>query len=192
MAFRLYITPNEDRLFPDGVTRRCPKYFIGTRYFAYDYGFQPMWLACGDLTPEQDAAIIANSDVFAFPLNLVVALTGQTAQQARDAYTLALIPEQWINAGMTWQQVARTTAGMFRYMQRLNSYLGNVVLIDDSTKLNVQFGSLPANVQQAILDAAASLGWQVSIAPTTQVRQFLKDLSDQWGTTPFQFLEFSI
>ena len=193
MAFRLIITPTDIWTMPDGSTPRGPKYFQGTRFFAMAYGFQPFYLVGADIDAAKEAEILANSDVFGFPANLQATLSGSTAQQARDAYALALIPEQWINAGMTWQQVARTTAGMFQYMQRLRSYLGpNTVLIDSSMKLNVQFGSLPGDVQQAMLDTAADLGYSVTIAANTQVRQILKDMADQWGVRPFHFLEFQI
>jgi len=188
VADRLYLTP----AIGSGTREdpRRPKYFDGLRYSGMFYGFQPWYLVGANLTTQQDADMVGHADVFGFPTNLLLTLSGTTAQQARDVYVIALIPEQWVNAGMSWLAVARTTAGMFQYMQRMYFYLPTTVLIDDATKLNIQFSSLPANIQQAMTDSAADLGYAITIQPNTQVRQILKDMADQWGSKPFVLNEF--
>jgi hypothetical protein len=191
MAYRLYITPAIGGGTGIQDPRR-PKYFSGFRWAGMDYGFQPLYLVAADLLPADDAAIIANADVFAFPFNLDVTLSGGQANSARDAFELVFIPAQWVNATLTWRQIARTVAGMFQFMQRLNFTLGNTVLIDDSTKLNVQWSAVPVNIQTAMLQAAADLGYNTSfISPNTQIRIILKEFADQWGARPFNLNEFT-
>lgn len=184
MAYRLYITPSEGDPFSE--QGRHPKYFVGLSWAAMDYGFQPLFLVAADLTSGQDATIVGNSDVIALPFDLSGTLQGGQVQAARNALEAALIPAQWVNAQMSWQTVARMIAGMFTYMQRLNVIVGNDVLIDSSTKLNIQFSAIPANIQQGMLDAATSLGYTViDIQPNTQIRVILEDFATQWGNKPF-------
>jgi hypothetical protein len=203
MAFRLYITPaigngnsNEPQPWTNTTGPYRPKYFDGLRYSGIHYGFQPTYLVGADLPGATDTAIAANADVFAFPFNLQATLSNAQATNARAAFAAALIPEQWVNASMLWLQVARTVAGMFAFMRRLAAVIAArtgqpVVFIDASSKLNIQFGSLPVENQQDILAAASSLGHSINVAPNTQLRQVLKDLADQWASTPFPMNEFT-
>jgi hypothetical protein len=187
MAYRLYIVP----VIGTGVLSdpRRPKYIsdiAGLTWAAMDYGFQPLYLAAADLTLTDDAAVIANGDVFAFPFDLTPNLNQGQVNSAKTAFELALIPAQWVSASNTWHDVARIVAGMFQFMQRLNAILGNIILIDSSTKLNIQWSSIPSNIQTAIIDSATSLGYDTSfIQATTQLRTILKSLSDQWGDKTF-------
>ena len=192
MAFRLYIVP-EQSIILQGEPARFPKYFSPFPWNGFYYGFQPIYLVASDLAPADDAAIVANADVFAFPFNLTPTVGGGNVQAARNALEAALIPAQWVSGTTTWRQVARMVAGMFQFMQRLWALLGDVVLIDSSTKLNVQFSSLPANVQAAILQAAADLGYSTAnIQANTQVRAILQDMGAQWGTKEFHFGGFTL
>ena len=73
--------------------------------------------------------------------------------------------------------------------------LGNVVPIDGTTNksLNTPYNAFPLNVQQAIVGAAQSLGYDTSfIQNNTQVRAFLKNFADQWGSQPLIFGKFII
>jgi len=156
-----------------------------------DYGFQPLFLVAADLTPAQDSAVTANTDVFAFPANLATAVGGGGVTAAQNALEAALIPAQWVNGSMLWSQVARIIAGMFQFMQRLNGILGNAVVIDASAKLNAQWQTVPVDDQSAVLEAAQSLGYNTSfIQPTTQLRAILKTFADAWGNTPFRLGNF--
>jgi len=192
MAFRLYIVPQVFGSM-EGQTARVPKYFFPNfRWAGMDYGFQPIYLVAADLAPADDAAIIANSDVVAFPFDLATTVGGgQALTNARNALEAALIPAQWVAASSTWSEVARTVAGMFQFMQRLNFVLGNTVVIDTSAKLNVQWSSIPTDTQNAIISAAQSLGYTFNPQPNDQLRTLLKNLADQWGSRAFQLNEFS-
>jgi hypothetical protein len=82
---------------------------------------------------------------------------------------------------------------MFQFMRTLDEAVvnrtgGHLVVIDTTAKLNMQFGSLPVENQQDILNAAAALGYDSSfIASNTQVRTILKTFSDVWGNQTFPF-----
>lgn len=191
--FRLYITPAEGDPFSE--QGQHPKYFgalPGWRGFYY--GFQPTYLIAADLTPAQDAAVIANTDVFAFPFDLTGTVGGGNVQNARTALEAALIPAQAINGQNTWLEVARLVAGMFQFMQRLRGITGPTTLIDTSAKLNVQWGSIPVDPwQTAILAAAASFGYDTTfIQNNTQLRTIIDNFGRQWGNKQFQFGEFVI
>jgi len=196
MAFRLYIVPAVVTGSGEN-TDRTVKYFntMGLRFAAMDYGLNNLFLVAADLLPADDAAITANADVFAFPFNLATTVGGGNVTSAQNALEAALIPAQWVNGSMVWSQIARTVAGMFQFMQRLAQFLSPILgpnpVIDSSSKLNAQFGSLPSNIQQAILGACTSLGYSTAnIQSNTQLRAILKDLADQWGAKPFQLNEF--
>lgn len=184
MAQRLYIIPEVtdargvlvakylDSLGPSGA--------IGQMR----YGFQPIRLVGADFTTEQDASLVANPDVYAFPFNLQATVGGGGVQAARNAHEIVLIPAQWINGNMIWMEVAHTDAGMFQYMNRLKTYLPGVFL-DSGAKLNAQWSTLPVNVQEAIVACAESFGYSTSfISNNTQVRVILENFANAWGEAP--------
>jgi hypothetical protein len=187
MAYRLYIVPTigAGTIGPPPDPRR-PKYFDGLKWDGMDYGFQPIFLVAADLTPAQDASIVANPDVDALPFDLSPTVGGGNVQAARNALEAALIPAQWINGQMTWLTVARMIGGMFQFMQRLNFYLGSTVLIDSSAKLNAQWQQIPVDpYQNAIFAATNSLDYTFNPNPNDQLRTLLQQLGQQWGSAPF-------
>jgi len=182
--YRLYITPSLGTGSDEDRWR--PAYFDGVAKAAMYYGGQMLFLVAADLTPAQDAAIIANADVIVFPFDLSTTIGGANLQNARNALEAALIPAQWVNATDTWLHVARMVGGMFQYMQRLWYYLPTL-LVDSSAKLNTQWSSIPVDpYQTAILAAAASLNYTINPAPNDQLRVILESLAGQWGNKPFQ------
>lgn len=191
MSFRLYLVPQIGTgIFPDG---RRPKYFVddlAVPWVGMDYGFQPVYLVGADLSPTDDTFVIGQADVFGFPFDLDPQLTAGQANVAEAALELFFIPANWVTASLTWRDVARTTAGMFQYMQRLNVIVGNVILLDGTSNrtLNTQWQNVPVNIQTGIRLAASQLGYNTTfIANNTQVRAIFKNFSDQWGSKPFIF-----
>lgn len=195
MAFRLYLVPKigtGTSLDPWRV-----KYFdgFGIRPNAMHYGFQPVFLVAADLTPVQDASLVANPDAYGFPFDLTPQLSAGQANDATAALESYYIAAHWVNASITWLTVARTTCGIFQYMQRLYGVIGPVLLLDGTSNknLNTQWNQIPANIQQGILTAAHSLGYDTSfIQNNTQVRAFFKAFGDMWGLKPFEFGPFVI
>ena len=195
MATRLYIVPQIGT--GTSTDPRRAKYIsaLGAFYAAMDFGFQPCFIAAADLSPADDASVAGNADVFAFPFDLAPTMGGAATSTANFLETTFFIPCNWMTGSTTWLEAARTICGMFQYFQRLWYMLGNVVPIDGTTNksLNTQFNALPVNVQQGIVSAAQSLGYDTSfIQNNTQVRAFLKNFADQWGSKPFNFGPFSI
>lgn len=195
MAFRLYVVPQVGTGSP--TDQRRAKYLsaLGAPYTAMDFGFQPCFCAAADLSPADDASVVGNADVFAFPFDLAPAMGGSSTATSNFLEATFFIPCNWMVGSTTWLVAARTICGMFQYFQRLNVYLGNVVPIDGTTNksLNTQFNAFSPDVQKAIIDAAQSLGYDTSfIQNNTQVRAFLKNFGDQWGSKPFRFGPFTI
>ncbi len=195
MAFRLYIVPQIGT--GTSTDPRRAKYIaaLGVPYTAMPFGFQPCFCACADLSVANDAAVVANADVFAFPFDLSGQMGSEAAATSSFLETTFFIPCNWMTGSTTWLEAARIICGMFQYFQRLNFILGNVVPIDGTANksLNTQFQQFTAEVQAGILQAASSLGYSTTfIAGNTQVRAILKGFSDQWGAAPFNFGPFTI
>jgi hypothetical protein len=195
MAFRLYLVP----AIGTGTQQdpRRAKYLSAMSGYSggMDYGFQPVFLTAADLSPANDAALVANADVFGFPVDLSGQLSGGDANTASAALESFFIPANWITGSLTWLEVARTIAGMFQYLQRLNGTIGNVVLLDGTGNktLNTQFNQIDPTIQAGIISAAQSLGYDTSfIQNNTQVRALIKNFADQWGQKPFIFGPFII
>jgi hypothetical protein len=192
MATRFYILPSVSIFGPAGE-QRLPKYVsaLTPNIGALFYGWQPVFLVACDLTPAQDASVVANADVFAFPFNLDTAISGGAITSTRSAHESFFIPAQDIPA--TYRLMARYDSGLFTYMQRLQLVVAtrtgvNQVVIDTGAKLNVQFGTLPAANQGDIINAAQSLGYDTSfIVGTSQVRAILKVFADGWRNESFFF-----
>jgi hypothetical protein len=193
MAYKLYIVP---AIGGGGGTQdaRRPKYIHALQPPGawMDYGFQPIFLCGVDLSPANDAAVVANADVFAFPVDLDTNISGGAINATRNTHEAFLIPLQSVPA--TYRLLARYDAGLFQYMQRLHGMLGNQILIEDSAKLNIQWQSIPINIQTAMLNAAQSFSYDTAfITNTTQLRAILKVWADAWGNKVFQFgLNFSV
>ncbi len=191
MAFRLYITPSEGDPFSEQGAH--PKYFSALPgWTGMYYGFQPVYLVAHDLSPADDAAMVAHTDVFAFPFDLAPNIGGGNLQSARTALEAALIPAQNINAQDTWLTTARLVAGMFQFMQRIRGIVGPIILLDTSAKLNVQWQNVPADPwQNAIIAAAQSFGYDTTfIQANTQVRTIIDNFGRQWGAKPFHLGAF--
>lgn len=190
MAYRLYITPAVGD--PFGEFGRRPKYFDGLTWAGYDYGFQPVYMVASDTTPAQDSSITANADVYALPLNLDSNMSGGQINQARSALeNTFLIPAQWVSAPLTGRGLARMCASIFGYMGALNVTLGNEVLIDNTTKLNIQWQTIPLDpYQTAMMQAAMNLNYVFNPQPTDQLRKIMEDLANQGKDKPYRLLAF--
>jgi hypothetical protein len=192
MATRFYIVPSVSIFGPAGE-QRFPKYVsaLTGNFGPLFYGFQPVFLVACDLTPAQDASVVANADVFAYPFNLDTNISGGAIASTRNAHEAFFIPAQDIP--VTYRLMARYVAGLFTYMQRLQFVVAartgsNQLVIDTGAKLNVQFGTLPVENQGDVINAAQSLGYDTSfIVGTSQIRAILKVFADGWRNESFFF-----
>jgi len=193
--FRLYIVP----AIGTGATKedaRRPKYIfdVATNGAWFDYGYNPTFLCGVDLTPANDAVVVANADVFAFPFNLDTTISGGAVNSRKARLEDFLIPGDGVTNGMTERNCARYVAGLFQFVRKLYGVLGNEVFIDTSAKLNILWNTIPVNYQNAILTAASMPPANDTsfITATTQLRAILRNFADQWGQERFGFKEFTL
>lgn len=127
-----------------------------------------------DTSPAQEAVLVLNPDVFLVPaLDQQIALTA--TQNALETFN---IPAQWVTAGMTYREVLRGIIGMAQLIQRTQ---GLGVKFRLAGKLDRTIGSLAANVQQVLADAADSMGLDRSnVTGATTVRSALWILGKQF------------
>lgn len=151
-----------------------------------DYGFRPTCLLAADVTDTVNTALIANTDVYAFPAGFessgaTVGTQSSTLTSTLEAY---VIPAQWVQSTSTYLSVAHTVGAMFQFMQRMNGLMGNVDPFAGAT-LNTQIRNLSQATQDNIFIAGTSFGWDLSgITNTTTLRAAIKYMADQWGATP--------
>jgi hypothetical protein len=171
---------------------RVPKYRNtiltpnGTIWAMMDYGYRSTCLLAAETSAIVHNALVANSDVFAFPDNFQV--SGATVSSQSTAVQTSLegfgIPAHWVQSQDTYLSVAHTTGAMFQFAQGLNGILGNVDPFAGAT-LNTQFRNLAQATQDATHQVGARFGWDTSgITPTMTLRNMVKYMADQWGATP--------
>ena len=185
MAWHLYILPIIN-VGTEGA--RIAKYLntLPVSWAMIDYGQQPSALAAADLTPAQNTALVANSDVFAIPDNLDSTIVGVAA--FKQAFEGIFIPAQWITGSETYRSVLRSVWGMFATLQRYVNISGNPAPIINGTTvtLSTQFRNLDVQVQTDLIATANSLGLDISgLSGNNTLRNILKSLSDSWGSRPF-------
>src|SRR3990167_4693881 len=120
---RFYLLPIENSL--DG-TGRGPKYFswrmdpdppgIAGSWGMMDYGFVPYaLLVAKDISQANHDALILNSDVYAFPINLDTPVSDPIIDTFFENINL---PTDWLTPATTYRELMRQTAGMFQFNQR--------------------------------------------------------------------------
>jgi hypothetical protein len=161
----------------------------------FDFGVRQVCLLAATTTDPIHVSLIANADVYAFPdgfeAGVLTVGTNATALTNTLENTFS-IPAQWVSSQLTYAAVAHTVGAMFQFLQRLNGMIGNIDPFAGAT-LNTQLRNLAPGIGQAIIDAGASFGWDMSgISNQTTLRVGIKYMADQWGATPlllgpFQF-----
>jgi hypothetical protein len=191
MANRLYLMPmtgvgtHEDK--------RRPKYTDSiftpnaVVWNQFDFGYRPVSLVAAITTNPVHTLLIANADVYAFPDGFEAGVLTVGTQATTLTNTLEntfAIPAQWVASQSTYASVAHTVGAMFQFMQRLNGRIGNIDPFAGAP-LNTQLRNLAPGIGQAIMDAGASFGWNMSgISDQTTLRVGIKYMADQWGATP--------
>jgi hypothetical protein len=172
---------------------RRPKYvkeapeLAGLQWSMMDYGHNPHCLMAADVSPAQDAFLVAQADVRAIPDDLDSAVGGalNAVQNALEAMS---IPAGWVTAGTTWREVVRTVGGLFQFAQRYASIANGQTFLPAGVNLNNTWGSISAARRTNVTNTAASFEPPYSMAGITNgttIRAALKLLADQWGDRPF-------
>jgi len=159
---------------------------LAVQWSCKDYGSINSVMVCAVNAEQTDLDWLAAQDgVYAWPVNLDVNLP----QAERDAVTAYLeaqfVPANWILPSDTRREALRTITGMYLYMQRLTALAGNP--LDWGITLNTQYRNLTTEQQDALEEAAVSLGYAWDVAPTDTIRAILKAMADAWGEQPIYF-----
>lgn len=192
MTVRFYILPIERN-----GRYRGPRYFnwsydpdppgIDCQWSIKDYGSIDMGVVAADIADTDHNALILNSDVYAFPVDLdsTVDNAGRTA--INNYYEVHGIPADWVGIGDTYRSVLRITCGVFLYLQRVLGIIGYPTDPYAGLTLNTQYRNIPNPLHDAMQTGAISLGYTWDVVGTDQIRKIFKMMSDQWGSKPIYF-----
>lgn len=165
---------HDDRRRPAYIATEAP----GVEYTLMDFGMEPVCLLHIHTTGAQDTALQAHADVFALPANVAQVIGGQLAA-VQNVLATFNIPEDWVQATMTYRQVLRRIALMCQFMQRLAVFLPTPLFTGGVT-LATRFNQLPAATRTVLQAAAGDLGLDTSgLTGATTLRVILRNLADQ-------------
>ena len=173
-----YLVPKVQESTPTGLMF-VPKYFASMNIApraSMDYGLDPQFLVCAEVTPEQHAFLQAQSDVLVIPPLDDVVGGNPTLNQVRNRLENENIPATWIQSTTTWRLIVGRVGRYCLILQRLHR-LHNKRLFEPGTTLDSQLSpTLLAQLQ----DVGRSLGLNVSaLTLSTIVRDALTGLGDQ-------------
>ncbi len=157
MATQLFLVPQAF----DAKGSLVPKYLTtdlsGKSWVVMPYGLEGIVLLASD----PNAALAAEADVFAFPVNLDTALASADVSSVQAFFAANNIPSAYVVAGMLWRTVARMTAKVFQILQRHNGLLGAAIFsTNTSASLAAQSAAIVAST------AVPSAPVREGIAPT--------------------------
>jgi hypothetical protein len=195
MAGRLYLMPTTG----SGTSSHdpiVPKY--ASTFAAFDsgamyYGLEPaciVWV--NNIDAATRTALTANADVVALPNNLDSQIGAGNLTAVKNAIEGLNIPANWVVATDTYRQTVRSVSNLFLYLQRLQG-LGTSRLLTGGVTLASTFGSLPQSVQDDMIAAAQSFGFDTSqVTASTTLRVIFKVMLDQFGNVPVVLGDFSL
>jgi hypothetical protein len=182
-AFRIYLVPTVV-VVSNGRNSTVPKYFTdgtisSSAGWSSVYFGQEGWVFVGvDLSPADDATIVAKPDGFALPFDLTQTLTAGQVTAVQAKLESVNIPAQWVTTSLTWKQVLRTTLSMCQILQRFGGR--NTTRFFSVATLNGTVGSLPVGVRNDLSAAAVDLGLDTSsITGATTIRGALRIFGEQ-------------
>lgn len=150
-----------------------PKYMDGIIGWT-SIPFDDKAVVMAELTQQQITDIGANSDAIVIEnIDATVALNA-----TRNALEAMNLPGNWVQSGMTYREVLRVVCGIHLLLQRAE---GMGVKITIAGNLDLTMAQVPANIRQALADAADSLGLDRSgVTLSTTVREVLRSLAAQF------------
>lgn len=190
MAIRFYVVPKNGTGIPSMVTPDPyrPKYFANALGQALvgvpdsnafkDFGLEPWFLVKSDVTPAEHAALVANSDVVALPVDLDQTV-GQNLATVQSALEARGFPSDWANASTTYRQLLVVVVKCCEFAQRMH-HDKDVRLFPPGITLSSTVGSLSAAQRQRMADVISGMGGTASeITAGMTMRAALKNLIDQ-------------
>jgi hypothetical protein len=163
-----------------------PKYIDGTiasnTWTATDLGMESLMVVWADTTPEEDAAIDAQTDAARIPpLDNQI---GGALTKVSNVLEAANLPANWITATNTFREVLRACLWMTQLMQRLQGQ--GIRIFGGGVTLSSTFGSLPANVRSALIEAATFFHLDTSaVTGSTTLRAILRGAMVQFSAMAF-------
>lgn len=165
---------------------------IGVQWALMDYGLIPQGLVAAEVNTDQQTYLDSLPDVTVIPADLDATVTAGNVSAIRNALEARNIPATWVNVGDSYRVVLREIAGYFQFMQRLTGITGLDPTAQGIT-LGTQYQNLPQLWQDAILQAAADLGYDASaLTGTTTVRNILRGIASQSGNRVYMLGSFSL
>lgn len=189
MAVRVYLMPIIGTGAGSTDPRR-PKYVTTFASFAWDlvdYGFEPVcFVGVQNIDAPTHAALVANADVTAMPVDLTTAIGAQLTL-VKNTVAGFNIPENWILGTHTYNQVLRVCLLIFLFMQRFHATLPNTLIFTGGITLASTISQLPVATRTALSTTATSLGFSTAgLTGATTLRTALKALADQFPTIEVQ------
>ncbi len=184
MTIRVYLMPIVVGSRGRFASIRLPKYLglvDGRSCTMLRYGQEDACLFVADATDDQHAALLANSDVRAFPADLDTVVTSGARTQIVNALEALNVPAQWVANGQTFRIVLRRLAGIFA----LQCNMEGRALRFLQASLDSQVSTLPQAVRNGMQDAADALGLSTTgITGTTTLRAALAAIGAQFESRP--------
>lgn len=184
MAIELYIIPIDSLANGYQVPRFLPHRFQAA--FAGLEGVEWTWttwllgdtgiLIC-DVTPTESAILSARPQVFPIPnLDATVPNTN-IRNQIRNRLEGSNIPGTWVNTGMAYRLIMRTTGAMFDYYNAVVGLLGASLF--GALTLDSTVSQLSQAQVNALQQAATALGLTYSATGTTTLRALILSMGQQ-------------
>jgi hypothetical protein len=164
---------------------RKPK-FTPAGYSIIPYGAENVCILSADVDAATHTTISADSQVSAFPANLLANLTSGAVTQAQGFLDGLNIPSQWVNTGITYIQMILIIGRIFEVSQMFERSIGK--LFANGITLSTTFSALPIGTKNTLTQIATSRGWDTSgLTGSSTMRQILKFMADQFPD-PIQIL----
>jgi hypothetical protein len=170
---RVYICP-----IIIGARGREPKYCaaLGIGWSIADYGMEDICLLITNVTDEQHASLIANSDVYSLPANLDQVLTAGEVVQVKQALEAIMIPGDLVDATWTWRKVIGFALRLFQFIQRLAAFGKHP--FPPTVNLDSKWNTMPTPLRTDLIACAESMGYPTTLMTGQNLyRAILNDMS---------------
>jgi hypothetical protein len=156
----------------------------------FDYGNES-WCLVGvaNIDAATDTALTANADCLGLPTNLDQTLTIAQRNRVSSALESANIPGTWLTTLNAWRDVALFVGAVCQFAQRYQGGPCGGRWFTAGVTLATTFGSLSTAVQQCILNAATSFGFDTSsMTGSTTLRQIIRSAGQQYQSAHLQLI----
>lgn len=193
---RLYLVPTESYDPGTGVVYYGPQYFhwqvpayssSGTLPFLgkHHYGFANCYVVLADLTQPDHDALMLNSDVYVYPVDVDHNIAPQDINSLRTQFEGFNIPTDWLTPANTYRELIRQVWGIFLFVARYGLLAGELgypprTFLFNDVDLDTQYSSFSVGVKEIFDATVTTYGVDPGIIlPNMTIRQMLKAVSDE-------------